>query len=281
MNLRVEDTRASVSIILFIILLTVFPTYSQVVMVRPSELCPALDSLFTRGSFAELEIDALRMLRQGADITDDQRIGAHLYLGFLEVLSERPESAEKDFLKVFEILPSLNLDPVYVPPKIFQAFEEAKRSYQERKRGLSSRLDSLALSRNEGAIPERGLRIAISNLLVPGSGFLIEQRYIRGSIWTVLQAASVSGFVYSYYQATYAHDDYMNTSIPGDIDPAYDEYNNWHKKTIAWGVGGIVIYLASQTDFHMSDRSFKLQPTMLKSAGGDVPGVGIIVPINR
>lgn len=260
----------------FLLVSCVSFSFSQVSGIRPSVLNPYLDSLFTEGRFSELEIEALRTLRQEPPANEDERVAAHLYLGFIEVLSNREEAASRDFHRVFSIRPGLTLDPVYVPPRIYDAFEEARQSFEEQQ---ARELDRE--SKRETGIGLRyrrpGVFQTFANLIVPGTGFLIEGRYLHGITWTILEAGAAAGFVHSYLQAMDAREKYLGNRNPEQFDYLYDRYNNWYRRACYWGAGGVVVYIAAQADFHLRVGGVEVQPAVIGNALEKTPSIGIVI----
>ncbi|MDP8209024.1 MAG: hypothetical protein P9L92_20340 [Candidatus Electryonea clarkiae] len=259
-----------------------YTSHAQVIRVRPSELNPGLDSLFTAGRFAEIEIEVLRTLRREPPANNEELIAAYLYLGFVEVFSGREDDAQNDFIKALKLKPSLILDPFYVPPMIFAAFEKARQNYEESVSRASEELPSDELDNSLAQLPAYKSRSAwktMSNMIAPGSGFMMEKRFIKGSMWTLLQASAVSGFVYSFQKTSDARHDYMSTSNETKFDDAYDYYNKWYNRTWIWGGAGIAVYIASQLDFFCNPLPVNITISTLDGSGGNIPAVGISFPM--
>ncbi len=250
----------------------------QIPPARPAELNAALDSLFTSGNFTELEIEALRLLREDHE-DKNIKMAAHIYLGFVEVLTGRNDAAKNDFQKAISINPGIRLDPVFVPPKIHEVFQEVLEEYKATKEDQDKINESINsyLEFSDEELRKK-TSSTILNLAVPGSGFILEGRPVRGSFWTVIQGAAVSGFIYSFTVTSEKRDEYYQVSRnenESDFNTAYDTYNKWYKRTWYWGIGCASIYLASQIDFHLQTSNVVLQPAILKDDQGIIPGVGV------
>ncbi len=254
----------------------VVPATAQVT--NPAELSPELDELFTQGEFARVEIEALRMLRDASEEEVDTQIAAHLYLGFVEVLTGRDEAAREDFHAAIELRHTLMLDPVYVPPVVFEAFEEVRIDYMEEFLLQESTDEEPQVIIQKETVP-RG-NAALANLLVPGLGFWAEGRSWRGMGWFAMEAAGVAAFVYSLAQTVDARETYMATTRPDLFEERYDTYNLWYKRSWTWGAVAAAVYLAAQIDYHYTPGVPRMEPALLGPEDDPQLGVRFVIPIN-
>ena len=67
----------------------------------------------------------------------------------------------------------------------------------------------------------------------------------------------------------------METTNPAEFDDKYDEYNDWYKKSLYAGVGMAVIYIALQTDFHLSWKQATIQLSTISTPVGEIPALGM------
>ncbi len=251
---------------------------SHAQVVQPASLNPRLDDLFTQGEFEHVEIEALRILRSATDASENDQLAAYLYLGFVEVLTSRDQEAAVDFHKALELRPSLMLDPVYVPPRVYQAFEEVRIEYMATLFKLDQETSTTPTIMIQKEPVARGMAGA-ANMIIPGSGFWMEKRRLRGTTWFVLQSASVSMLVYSLMETENARDRYMETSRPDLFQERYEKYNTWYQRSWTWGIVSAVVYVSAQLDFHFSPGAPRLEPAVLGSPENPEIGLRLVMPI--
>lgn len=243
--------------------------------VRPVELNPALDSLFTAGQFAKVEVQALRQLMPSSGATENERTGAYLYLGFVATLDGRADEAEDAFAEALRIQPGLSLDPVYVPPGLLMSFNRVRVTLDAKDN--SPRNDKkISFARSEHYVLG-----TISNLVVPGTGFMISNRGNRGTLWMMLQLASAGMCAYAYQKMDSAEEDYLKASNPGVIASRYDKYNYWHKHTWIFGTAAAAIYLGAQLDYQVGSVSMRVSPTVIKGSTPSTTTPGILLSFHR
>lgn len=255
--------------------------YSQGTGVRPSSLSPELDSLFTRGRLAELEVSALRRLHRKEEYSEAEQIAATLYLGFLHVLQGDEQQAESEFMRTLTALPSLRLDPVYVPPRIYEVFERVRDQFE-----AETVLEQLPVDSGERQ-PTRSIEpyspstsSIIASLVSPGLGFIFEGKYVRGMFWTAVQAASTGYFVYALVETDRARDLYMTNTDPLLFDSRYEHYNEWYQKAWLTGSAAAAVYLLSEADFYFYWKRTRVEPAMtaIATPGNDLaPAIGFTI----
>ncbi len=241
--------------------------YSQVTPVRPGELHPILDSLFTSGRFDQVEMEALRILHSPDIFSEEVITTAYLYLGFVEILSANADAAEREFFHVLDRDPDLRLDPVYVPPLIYESFETARQRYF---RMRQSDIDTSDVQFEEllayrDAVDARCTlhrKATLLNLTFPGLGFFAEDQSIRGTAWFIAEAGCAAMFLISLDQAFEAHDHYLDARTEGEIQDTYDKYNSWYKKSWGWGIATVTVYLSSQVDLHLHWHNMQIEPAL-------------------
>lgn len=249
--------------------------YAQVSMVRPGDLDPHLDSLFTSGQFARLEVEALRLLHANREISDSQRLAANIYLGFSWVLVDRPEDAYNAFLEALKLEPGLDLDEVYVPPRLYEAFERARSDFLA---GRSETLFPPSGSQPETVyLPHYRLGTSL-NYLFPGAGWFASGQPKRGVAWSTLFVGSAGVFTYSLIETLKARQDYLEEVNPFIISERYNDYNFWHKRAYALGFVTAAVYVGAQLDYQFAN-GVAVEPALL----GDPtqPTAGMRISLRR
>ncbi len=260
----------SILSITFIILFVIIVQTGFGAQLRPSELAPDLDSLFASGNFEDLELQTLQILRLDSPDDTTRFLAAYLYLGFVLELSNRSRDAEKEYQNALSLMPSLSLDPIYVPPRLYETFENVRLRFQNEltipEENISSDLQDSEAQLTEISPTHRKRDIAL-NLILPGGGFLVENKSLRGGLWIVLQGSAVAGLAYSFSEMQKAEDEYLKETNPALIEDKYDSYNLLYKNASTWAIGAGVIYILAQTDYQLSSRPLNFKPVSLGSTG--------------
>lgn len=256
------------TILAFLLLAAGTPLLAQVGTVRPGDLDAHLDSLFTSGRFGRLEVEALRLLHSNQNVSHERQLAAHLYLGFSWVLSDRTEEANGAFLQALQLEPSLDLDEIYVPPRLYEAFQQARLQF------LADRDQFRTPVTGAPHLPYYKLGSAL-NLVLPGSGFIASGKHLRGTIWTAAFLGCSGMFVYTLQERSNAHADYLRQSNPALIEDRYQEFNRWNKQAWVLGLGTAALYIGSQFDYQLADGSVSAEPALLQSSLGSTPGLSI------
>jgi len=96
--------------------------------IPPSRGMPYLDSGvegYFRGEYLEAVADIQQAISVGLEKREELS-KAFRFLAYAYVALDKPERAKDSFRQALEVDPTLELDPVYVSPKIMEVFREAK-----------------------------------------------------------------------------------------------------------------------------------------------------------
>ncbi len=250
---------------------TPFPGRASQVL-TPGELNATLDSLFTAGSFEEVELRALRLLAE-EDAPPQERAGAFIFLGFVSELSGESEKAREAFYRALALQPTLRLDRIYVPPALYQAFEEARSDYQS----LRSQ-ERLQLQETLVVRPRHHLLGTVTNALIPGSGFYVTGvKELRGYFWTAVNGAALGGLIYVLDKRREKRDAYLRENNASRFDDRYDEYNRWYQRSIFVGSALALAYISAQIDYQLSSGRILTQPTVLGDGSSPAPGLTVAI----
>ncbi|MBI5181425.1 MAG: LysM peptidoglycan-binding domain-containing protein [Nitrospirae bacterium] len=85
-----------------------------------------IDSYF-KGNYDDAVAEINTALEKGLKEKED-RVKAYRFLAYTHVAKEEKDEAKKQFKKALELDPKIELDPVYVSPKIIEVFREVKGS---------------------------------------------------------------------------------------------------------------------------------------------------------
>lgn len=83
-----------------------------------------IESYF-KGKYDEAVTEINSALEKGLKEKED-KLKAHRFLAYTYVAKEEKDEAKREFKKALEIDPKMELDPVYVSPKIIEVFKEVK-----------------------------------------------------------------------------------------------------------------------------------------------------------
>ena len=167
----------------------------------------------------------------------------HQYLALSFYNTGQPDSARVHFLNLLSVNPGLELDPVTISPKIIEFFNEIKKDYQ----ALSGSSPSLAHTKYvfvEDLRPAAAWRSA----LLPGWGQFYKGQKAKGYVlggafWGSLLATGVA-----WVNEDRAHQDYLDSQTPADIENNYADYNKWYKTRRSLALASAVLWAVALGD---------------------------------
>lgn len=222
-----------------------------------SDILTEADSLFHAGDYERVELLVLRAERQ-FDLPDSQMVELELIGGYSLIMLDRVEEARSHFQRALEIDSTTTLDPIFVSPKFRVVFDEVKLRYLSNRAQEIPTREQLYGSITVGARPES----RVMNLLLPGSGFVNEHKYVRGAAHLVVQGVAAALWLGEISQTKDAREKYL-AADSANVSRLYDDYDVHHQKMWTFGIVTGSIYMLSQFDLALFRRSetIKLYPT--------------------
>jgi hypothetical protein len=225
-----------------------------------------LDSAFSEGRYADVELLSLRLLQDHPDLTPDEIARVNLTAGYALIMLNREAEARRSFARALDAVPDLTLDPVQVSPKFRMVFDEVKA---ERPARIETSPQQLQVDTSAQRNPSRFATAMWSNLVVPGSGQWKMGYRLRGALLFGAEAACLTVLIINATEMQDSRSDYLAATEPEAIRHAYRRYNQDYQAVSIAGISAAVIYLAAQADLvrlNIKPASLTLSP--LRDASG-------------
>jgi hypothetical protein len=162
----------------------------------------------------------------------------HKLLAFCYVALDDRESAISEFFEVLDLNPRLNLDPVYVSPKIIQVFEAAKTQYQ-----------SKVADREKPITPQQvRLNASVHSLILPGWGQIKKGQPTRGYTFMAAQGVTLGAWIGLVFITNDRRDEYQNQTVPSKIEDNYQDYKTALRWRNSMGLAALAVYITSFLD---------------------------------
>ena len=193
------------------------------------------------GRYDEAELIALRGVRA---LENDSlaTLPFRVLLGFVYVARDQTEDAYREFLKVININPAFELDPVMTSPKILEVFRRAKKDY----------MDNWMSQPQIYRMPQADVRLAASarSLVLPGWGQYYKDQKIKGTVFTAFQVLSLAALAVLQAEVNRRHDDYLNISEFNSplVEDRYQEYRRAYRMRNAAGYFALGVYILNYLD---------------------------------
>ena len=133
-------------------------------------------------------------------------------------------AAESQLHLAIELNPTLVLNQLDTPPRLFQLFEEIKQARDDLSEQVSSPGDVRYL-----IIYDQRAGAAWRSMVVPGWGQLYKGEKRKGIILTSLWGIAASGSVIAHLNRIQARDHYRASETQAQTQSRFRTYSNWHK----------------------------------------------------
>lgn len=205
---------------------------------RADSLYQLAQEAYASGDYAGAEFRALKALHDESEIGQWREAELRELLGFVYVARGQRDLALKEFYQVLKLVPSWQLDPLEISPKIVEVFEEARRAYVEWKlRPPAERLSAADLR----------LAAAWRSLVLPGWGQFFKGQKVRGTGIAAAQFITLAALAVLQIEVNRQHDSYMEKEGHAAVG-AYDDYTRtWRARNII-GYLAVGIYVAAYLD---------------------------------
>lgn len=171
------------------------------------------------------------------------------------------KTSEKAFETILKLDENFTLDTINVSPKIVSYFNDLKTKFlttkRNEKQNSSIKIDSiLSIERLKYSLELQNYRDAFwRNLILPGWGNIYLTNNLKGYILAGVFTASLISSIYFIYDSNKKEKDYLNEINIDLISEKYSRYNSSYKlRNISISLTA-VIYIYSQLDFLLNDRS--------------------------
>ncbi|RKX70484.1 hypothetical protein DRP53_04875 [candidate division WOR-3 bacterium] len=195
-----------------------------------------LGRLYANGDYQAI-IERAPLILLDTTLSKDEEIEVYKYYAFALVILGRKEEAIELFIRLLDLNPNFQLDPVKISPKIINVFNEAKNRRNLMMPIIRPFKDTIYI--------EKKLPLAV---LVPGVYQIQENKRIKGYIIIAAELISVTALGISQYYYTKSREEYLATRDPYIISEKYEVYNGWYKKRLIFAFTTGAIWLFSLID---------------------------------
>jgi len=176
-------------------------------------------------------------------------IEIHKILGIIAYSEGSFLESKTQFEKALSLNSAMQLDSVFVSPKIISFFDEVKANFKTDQTSIPPDQCRYVL------LPDPRPEAFLKSLVFPGWGQFYKGEKKKGTTFLVSTGICLVSWTTLYFLQQHAHDKYQNASEPADIERKYDNYNKLYKsRQIAQYITGGV-WLISLADVLLSKPS--------------------------
>lgn len=228
------------------------------------DIVDEIERSYRQLEFQEAERLAERVLANYGAYTAGELTSVHTILALIAYNRNELDEARRQFTYALQLSPQLKLDPVLVPPKINEYFEQLKAELNPEEAGYPEIRYVLVRDQRLGA--------AMRSLVLPGWGQFYKGETVRGAVVFGAFGIAAGGFVLSQLKQNRAKDRYEDAiaTLPaGELASLSDDYDRWRRARNAFGVGAGLIWLVGYVDalvtgepqFHANGYSLYAEPS--------------------
>jgi len=171
--------------------------------------------------------DALEMagslLTGRGNLSLDQLVELHKVIGFVTFSDGRLNEAENSFRSALSIEPDLQLDSLYVSPKILDFFRDVRAQF------LTEAPEPGARDIRYLLVEDKRPAAALRSLLMPGWGQIYKGEERKGVILLGTAGGAALGALLTHLAMNNAHDRYLEATDPDLVASRYGRYNDLYR----------------------------------------------------
>jgi len=196
------------------------------------------------------------------NLARNERLRAHVHLGFTEVAFGNRAAAKIEFKSALLLEPLLNLDPTQVSPKIIEVFEEARREMPKLPRPTPTPVVVRPTPRpSPTATPAPVKRIApataaLQSAAVPGWGQLSEGRTAAAVTFAAAEVTAIGFLVWNQTQVGVAERN-VKRAQPLQKDEMRAELRDFESYRNLSAAAVLAVTAAAATDAWLGARSMR------------------------
>ncbi len=226
------------------------------------QLVEEISSAYNQLNYSEAEIKARAVLKNYQNFTSQQLTEIHKILAFIYYSQNKQAEARLQFEYALSITPELQLDPLYVSPKIMNFFKQIKVD-QELKSRQSIHSDS---GFRYVLVQDLRPSAALRSMILPGWGQLYKKEKTKGKVLLAMWTVGLSGSVITYLARNNAKNKYLSETSPAKIESCYNSYNRLHKLRNNVLIFSAGVWLYSYIDAVLKKGSNKLNTSSSEKA---------------
>jgi len=199
-------------------------------------------------NYAVAEKEAVAALKEYQRFDPEQLVEIHRILGLIYFSENKPSKARLQFETALSLNPDLQLDAMFVSPKILEFFDEVKREWS-----LKQSADSIMLRPVRYIVlQDRRPAAAVRSMILPGWGQMFKGQKRKGIVLTTAWSALVAGTVATHLLRQSARDDYLAETDRDKIESRFSTFNKYHKLRNNLFVAAVGVWLVSYVDALLS-----------------------------
>lgn len=176
-------------------------------------------------NYEEAERKGLAALEDYQAFSPDELCEIHTILALVYFSENNATEAGQQFRLALDLNPDLELDPLFVSPKIREFFAEIKaaQTYPD----VSGSTDGAEV--RYMILQDPRPAAALRSMVLPGWGQMYKGESRKGIVLTALWGVGVLGTATAHLLRQSAEDDYLAETDPRQIQNRYDDFNRMHK----------------------------------------------------
>lgn len=207
----------------------------------PADVVERIEEAYGLLDYEGAELIAVEALSSYTDYTVEQLTEIHIFMALVAYNRGELVRSRRQFLSALHLAPDLQLDPVYVPPKI-QEFVEEIRVDLATASGVTQPAARYLLIRDPRTDG------ALRSMLMPGWGQFYKGHTVKGYAFAGFFGVSAAAAAFAHVrraEARWAYEDAAGS--PGGQD-AYDTYRDWSQTRNGFLAAAAFVWAFSYVD---------------------------------
>lgn len=231
----------------------------------PAAVVAQIEEAYRQLDYEEAELIAIEALARYSDFTVEQLTEIHIFMALVAYNRGELARSRRQFLAALQLTPDLELDPVFVPPKI-QEFVQEIRTDVTTASEVTQPAARYLLIRDPRA------DAALRSMLMPGWGQFYKGHSVKGYVFAGLFGVSSAAAVFAHVRRAEARGAYEDGGNLQKQD-SYDAYRDWNQTrngflataALVWAVSYVDALLTApaRTSFGSISMSARAAPTSL------------------
>ncbi|MBX2819539.1 MAG: hypothetical protein KTR29_07655 [Rhodothermaceae bacterium] len=163
----------------------------------------------------------------------------HVLYALVLFAQSKPSDAEAQLGLAVQLNPSLELDPLDTPPRLYAAFVEIKEGYSDNSSQVNTPQDVRYL-----LVYDPRANAALRSMVVPGWGQLYKGEKRKGIVLASLWGLTASGSLIAHVSRNQAQDHYRASETQAQTQSRFRAFSTWHKvrNNMMLAAAGIWVY---------------------------------------
>lgn len=221
------------------ILLALVPVAPAAAQSDADQVVADIQQAYSHFEYEEADSMGREALRHYNRFTVEQLTNIHTVLGLVSYSRGDLRESERQFTSALQLTPDLELDPLFVSPKIVAFFTEVQEDVSDGGGPAGAGTVHYVVR------PDRRADAAARSMVLPGWGQFYKGHRRKGWLISGLFGAAAVGAVGAHVKRLQAQDAYRSETDRELVEDRYHTYNRWHKvrggllqgAAVVWAVG--------------------------------------------